>query len=139
MFELSWDPTRELQRWQREMDDLFSGVSGTVHAFPPLNVWAAENDAIVTAELPGLETEDIEITVHGDSLTLRGARKPVELKEGENYFRRERIYGDFARTLQLPFRVNADQVSAKVNHGVLMITLPRAEEDKPRKISVKAA
>jgi HSP20 family protein len=139
MFDLNWNPTRELQRFSRDLDELFSGVSGTVHAFPPVNVWSSENDAVVTAELPGIESGDIDISVHGDALTLRGSRKPVELKENETFYRSERMRGEFSRTLKLPFRIDAEKVSATFNKGVLSIQVPRAEADKPRKISVKAA
>jgi HSP20 family protein len=139
MLNVIWDPTRELQRFQRDLDELFSGVSGTVHAFPPVNVFTNEDDAVITAELPGVEAGDIDITVHGDSITLSGKRKPLELKDNDAYIRRERILGDFSRNLQLPFRIDAEKVSAKFNKGVLSITLARAEADKPKKITIKAA
>jgi HSP20 family protein len=139
MLDVTWDPARELQRFQRDLDELFSGVSGAVHAFPPVNVWSNEEDAVVTAELPGLDANDIDITVHGDSINLRGSRKPIDLKENEKFLRRERITGEFSRNLQLPFRIDAEKVSAKFNKGVLSITLTRAEADKPKKITIKAA
>jgi len=138
MFGLDWDTT-DLQRFRRDLDELFSGVSGTVHSFPPVNVWSSENDAVVTAELPGVESGEIDISVHNDALTLRGARKPVELKENETFYRSERAQGEFSRTLKMPFRIDAEKVSATFNRGVLSIMVPRAEADKPRKITVKAA
>jgi HSP20 family protein len=81
---------------------------------------------------------DLEISVVGDTLTLRGVRAPEKLGEGENYHRRERGSGRFTRALQLPFRIEADEVSATLKNGVLNITLPRAQADRPRKIQVKA-
>jgi HSP20 family protein len=104
-----------------------------------MNVWAYEDGAVVTAELPGVNTEDIDISVVGDTLTLTGSRQPDELKEDETYHRRERGYGRFTRAFQLPFQVEADKVEAIFEQGVLHISLPRAEADKPKKIAIKTA
>jgi HSP20 family protein len=137
--ETRWTPAQDFQRLQQEVDRLFSGVSGAVHSFPPVNLWTSENDVTVTAELPGVNTEDIDIAVHGDSLVLRAARKPVEINENDTLYRHERIHGEFSKTVQLPFKVDGDKVSASYKRGVLSVTCPRAEEDKPRKIQIKAA
>jgi HSP20 family protein len=80
--------------------------------YPAMNVWTHEDGAAVTAELPGVNTEDIDISVVGDTLTLTGSRQPDELKEDETYHRRERGYGRFTRAFQLPFQVEADKVEA---------------------------
>jgi HSP20 family protein len=104
-----------------------------------MNVWAYEDGAVVTAELPGVNTEDIDISVVGDTLTLTGSRQPDELKEDETYHRRERGYGRFTRAFQLPFPVESDKVEAIFEKGVLHISLPRAEADKPKKIAIKTA
>ncbi|MBX9771589.1 MAG: Hsp20/alpha crystallin family protein, partial [Candidatus Obscuribacterales bacterium] len=88
------------------------------------------------AEVPGISPEDVDISLLNDTLTIRGSRKPDSLKEGESRHRHERGYGQFTRSLQLPFGVNSEQVQAHVANGVLQITLPRAEAEKPRKISV---
>jgi HSP20 family protein len=137
--EARWTPSQDFQRLQQEVDRLFSGVSGTVHAFPPVNLWASENDVVVTAELPGIDANDINIAVKGDSLELRASRKPIELKEEDTVFRHERIHGEFSKAVQLPFKVDGEKVSASYKRGVLSVTCPRAEEDKPRKIQIKAA
>ncbi|MBM4315661.1 MAG: Hsp20/alpha crystallin family protein, partial [Deltaproteobacteria bacterium] len=100
--------------------------------------WVGEGDVIVTAELPGMDTGNTDISVVGDTLTISGSRKAEPLKEGESYHRQERSHGQFKRTLQLPFRVEADKVEAKYEKGILRLTLPRAEADKPRKISVRS-
>ena len=133
------DPIMEMQRLQREMNRLFSGASELyAHDFPPVNVWRGEEGAIVTAEAPGIDPDKVEIAVVGDSLTLSGVREPDVLKEGESYHRQERNQGRFTRTLQLPFHVETGKVEAKYDKGVLRITLPRAEADKPRKIKIKS-
>jgi HSP20 family protein len=135
-------PWREMDRLQREMNRLFSDVSGrnrVAPSFPAMNVWTNQEGAVVTAELPGVNPDDIDIAVVGDTLTLNGARQPEELQEGERYHRQERGFGKFTRTFQLPFQVEADKVEANFEKGILYISLPRAEADKPRKISVKSA
>ncbi len=137
-------PWREMERLQREVNRLFADSAGVVGGrmaagYPAINVWSNDESAVVTAELPGVDPEDIDISVVGDTLTLTGSRRPTELKEGEKYHRRERGYGQFTRSFQLPFQVEADKVEAQFEKGVLHISLPRAEADKPRKIAIKAA
>ena len=102
-----------------------------------MNVWTNEEGAVVTAELPGVAPEDIDISVINETLTVTGARQPEEV-EGATYHRRERSQGKFTRSFELPFRIESDQVEASFENGVLHIALPRAEADKPKKITVKA-
>jgi HSP20 family protein len=129
----------EMDRLQREMDRLFSGVSlPFAHNFPALNVWTSEQDAVITAEIPGVDPDELDISVVDEILTLSGSRTLERLEEGETYHRQEREHGRFARTVKLPFRVNAEKVGAVYERGVLKITLPRAEEDKPKKIKIKS-
>ncbi len=134
---------REMDRLQREMNRLFEDYSPSrvrsAPSYPAMNVWTNENGMIVTAEVPGVRPEDIDINVVGETLTLSGQRLPDETGEAARYHRQERGYGKFARTLQLPFPVAVEQVEATFKDGVLNVRLPRAEEDKPRKISVKSA
>jgi HSP20 family protein len=132
------DPLREMQRVQREMNRIFSGLGQPLtQEVPPVNVWVGESDTVVTAELPGVDPGGVDISVVGDALTISGFREAETLKEGECYHRQERNHGRFSRSLQLPFHVEAGKVEAKYDRGILRITLPRAEADKPRKISVK--
>jgi HSP20 family protein len=136
-------PWREMDRLRREMNRLFAGWPTAYRwraapSYPAMNVWTNEEGGVVTAELPGLAPEDIDISVQDDTLTLRGRREPDELEEGAAYHRRERGTGAFARTVQLPFRVEGDKVEATFEKGVLNISLPRAEEDKPKKIAIKS-
>lgn len=134
------EPLREIQRLQREMNRLFSGVFQPFSRdFPLVNVWVGEEDAIVTAEIPGMDPGKMDISVVGNALTLSGTREMEVLKEGESYHRQERSHGRFTRIMQLPFKVDADKVDARYDKGVLRITLQRAEEDKPQKVAVKSA
>jgi HSP20 family protein len=133
-----------MARLHREVDRLFSDsftMAGgrTAPNYPAINVWTNEDGAVVTAELPGVDANDIDISVVNDSLTLSGERKVEGLEEGNQYHRRERGYGKFNRTFQLPFKVEADNVDALFENGILHLSLPRAEADKPRKITVKSA
>jgi HSP20 family protein len=134
-----WDPFREVETLRREMNRLFTrtGPWGAPE-FPALNICVQDHNALVTAELPGIDARDLDISVVGEILTLSGVRKADVLKEGESYHRQERGSGSFSRTVKLPFRIEAGRVSAKYERGVLQITLPRAEEDKPKKIQIKS-
>lgn len=136
-------PWREFEQLQREMNRAFSGTMPNfgpqvAPSYPAVNVWTNEDGAILNAELPGLTPEDIDISVVGQTLTLSGERRPEELGENDRYHRRERGQGKFVRTVELPFTVEAEKVEALFDKGVLQISLPRAEADKPRKILVKS-
>jgi HSP20 family protein len=133
-----WVP--EVQRLQNEMNRIFSGLSSPTPGNDPLmNVWVNNEEVLLTAELPGIDTAKLEIAVLADHVTVSGSREPELLKEGETYHRRERNFGRFSRTLELPFRVNSDKVEARYEKGLLEVRLPRAEEDKPRKIEIRSA
>jgi HSP20 family protein len=134
---------REMDRLQREMNRLFAEYTPNQRraapSYPALNAWSNENSLVITAEVPGVKSDDIDISVIGDTLTLTGMRRPDDAAEQVRYHRQERGYGKFTRTLQLPFPVDVDGVEATFKNGVLTINLPRAEEDKPRKINVRSA
>jgi HSP20 family protein len=140
---------REMDRLQREMNRLFSQYYSTdtyaaarlrpAPGYPALNVWSSESGLNVTAEVPGVRPEDIDISVVGETLTLSGTRTPDEVDENTRYHRQERGYGSFTRTLQLPFPIEVNNVEATFKNGILTIGLPRAEKDRPRKITVKSA
>jgi HSP20 family protein len=136
-------PRREFERLRGEMNRLVSDwptltTWRRAPSYPAMNVWTDEDSAFLTAELPGFNLNDIEITVEDDTLSLRGSRQPDEPEEGATYHRQERQYGSFFRSFRLPFRVDAGKVEATLTKGVLTIALPRAEADKPKKIAVRA-
>jgi HSP20 family protein len=128
---------------KREMDRLFSdftdrGVSPhRSGVFPPVNVSEDTENLYVSSELAGIEPGDIDISVEGETLTLRGERKLPETGEGVNYHRREREAGRFRRIISLPARINPDGVEAAFKNGVLKIVLPKAAEARPKQVSVK--
>jgi len=132
------DLFREMLRRQNEAGWLWSGarqIDETI--FPLVNVWVSQDGAILTAELPGVTIEAIDVTVHQNTIMLRGKREP-EAPQGENFVtrRQERAHGPFARAGVLPFRIDADKVSARFERGILEVTLPRPEADKPHKIKI---
>jgi len=133
----------EFDRLQREINRLSEPGAqkrgrGRV-SFPAVNIWTNDDSTWVTAEVPGVDPKEIEIAIVGSTLTISGIRIPEESDENSRYHRQERGYGKFSRPIQLPFNVDANKVEANVKDGILSINLPRAEEDKPRKISVRSA
>ncbi len=129
-----FDPWQEFERMRRS----FFTPAPSRGDFPAVNVWVGADHAVLTTELPGLAHDAIEISVSGNTLTLKGSREPEKMGEDESYHRRERWYGQFSKTINLPFNVEADKVHATFSKGVLSIDLPRAESEKPRKIEIKA-
>ncbi len=145
-FDQSWwslEPFSELRRLQRHLGRLerFFDEDGRPGAseFPVVNVWKGQDDTIVTAELPGVDPKTLDITVRGNTLVIQGSREPQELKEGETYHRRERGFGKFFRSLELPHKMDVDNVEAQYINGILQVRVPWKEEEKPRQISVQTA
>jgi HSP20 family protein len=136
----SWagsDPLAEMRRLQDEVNRLFSSYQLAPSAsFPPVNAFANEDGIALSAQLPGVEQDDLEISVFRDTLTLRGKRQPAT--ERQAYHRRERGHGEFVRNISLPFSVDPDRVEATVQNGVLRLSLHRPEQDKPKRIKVSA-
>jgi HSP20 family protein len=133
-----------MERLRREMNALFDQADrgpqlGMATGYPAMNIWANADGVVVTAELPGINIDDLEISVHNNTLTLQGQRSREDLGEDVTFHRRERGVGQFQRTFQLPYEVESDAVEAAYTNGVLSITLPRAEADKPKKITVRAS
>jgi HSP20 family protein len=135
----------EIDRLRREVDRVFNEMVGTTASrdysgvFPPVNIYESEDYYLLTAELLGIDPADMEIAVTGDSLTIKGQRKPDDYGESASYHRRERDSGYFRRVLTLPDKVDPDKVEATNRHGILQIRLPKAEEIRPRQIHVKGS
>ena len=132
------DTLPEMLQLQREMNRLFSNVGQkSPQDYPAVNIWEKDGNAVITAELPGIYPEKMDISVLGDTVTLSGMALQETFTQGETYLRQERGIGSFKRNIQLPFQVNAQAVEAKYEKGILMITLPRNKEDLPKKIKVQ--
>jgi len=122
---------------QREMNRLFSNAEErTPQDYPAVNIWENMQCAVVTAELPGIDAEKVDIEVTGDILTLSGTSQIEAPKEGETYLRQERDQGSFKRKIQLSFPIDSGKVEAHYEKGILSITLPRLEESLPKKIKI---
>lgn len=144
-----WQPYHsvqaEMERLHREMNQLFgrfdrgwAGRPRSVEAFPLLNLWDDDENLYVEAELPGMDLSDLEIYVNGSrELSIQGERKAPETGAG-TWHRQERGFGKFHRVCELPTDVDPDQVEASFVHGVLTLTMPKREEAKARKITVKS-
>jgi HSP20 family protein len=137
-----WEPLTDLNRISRELDHLFGQRGGsigrTVGSFPALNFWEDSDNLYVEAEIAGIGMDDMEIYVTGNQLTMSGERQPPQPERG-TWHRQERGYGKFSRMVELPSQINGDTVSAEFQHGVLLVTLPKSEAVKPRRIEVKAS
>jgi len=139
---LTLELLNEVDRLHDEVNRLFTRGNPrqmTTGDAPALNVWAGDNELRVTAELPGIDPSQIDVSVQGDQLTLRGSIPEKQLKEGERWVRQERVAYAFVRSFRLPFRVESDKIDAQYVNGILTLTLPRAESEKPKRIQIKAA
>jgi HSP20 family protein len=130
----------DVEKMQREMNRMFRRMSSPsfrmAAGYPAINTWVDGDKILMTAELPGIERDDIELSVEGDMLTITGERKALALPEDARYHRQERGCGKFTRVTQLPYQIDPKKVEARMHDGVLEIKLERAEADKPRKIKV---
>lgn len=138
-------PWRDMRTLREAMDDLFeeSFVEPRQRRIEPrerrlrlpLDVYTTPEEIVIVASLPGLTPDEVDITIDGDRLTIRGQLRPP--LENVDYLFQERAYGPFARTLTLNVPINADEADAVFENGVLTLSLPKAEESKPRTIQVK--
>jgi HSP20 family protein len=132
-----WDPFREMAAIQRAANSLFRDFAtrGRV-SYPPLEVVDKTDELLIVVELPGVNKDEVEITVFGDTLTIAGEKK-LPAEKGVTYIRHERPHGRFRRLVDLPYAVDHSKVAATYKDGILTITLPKAEEAKPRQITVE--
>lgn len=133
----------ELSRLQEEMNMLFAKFFGertpvrNAGVFPAVNVAQNDENVYVTAELPGIASEDIDITIEEDSIVIKGERKVEPEGDDVSYHRREREGGKFNRTIAIPTRIQTNKAVAVARDGILKLTLPKAEEVKPKRIEIK--
>lgn len=123
----------------RFMDEcLGTTLPGSKMNCPPVNVWEQEGEFVVEVDLPGFRQEDLEISVMGAELTLKGRRQAAPA-EGVTYLRQERTDNEFGRTLRMPAEIDAEKVSASLENGVLRVTLPKAASARPVRVEIKSA
>jgi HSP20 family protein len=141
---IPWDRTKSLTRLRKEMDDLWGHFFGDVgfHPFresiwaPALDVKETKENILVAAELPGLTSKDIEVSISGDLLTLKGEKKQEREEKEESYHLVERRYGSFTRSIRLTAEVDAQNIKASHKDGILTITLPKSEKAKEKQIKI---
>lgn len=145
---IEWRPFREVSRLRREMDRLWDDFFGPgrlglrpleAEWAPAVDVAETADKVVVKAEVPGMEPKDIDITLAGEILSIKGEKKSEREEKKENYHLEERSYGSFSRSLRLPAAVDAEKIEAKYDKGVLTVTCPRKEEVKPKAIEIKTA
>lgn len=136
-----WDPFADLRQLQSQMNRLFdTGAQGNRDgAWPPVNMWLGDDSVVVTAEMPGVAQDDIDLTVRENTLIIAGKRNSPTDDEDSAWHRRERPQGEFSRRIRLPLRVDPDKVEARVKNGILEIEMSRPDAERPRKIKVKAS
>lgn len=127
-----WDA---LDRWFEDLR--LPEFEGTKFIVPAFDVSETDEHIIVKADLPGVDVKDIDISIVGNVLTVKGEKKQEKEEKGESYHRIERSYGSFSRSISLPAEVNPDAVEAVYKDGVLKLTIPKAEKSKPKKIEIK--
>ena len=145
---IPWRPFRELGEMERRFEDIFDrpflpAVWRRIPTVemgwaPAIEVFEKEDKFVVKAELPGTNEEDIDISVVGDTLTIKGERKAESEVKEEDYYCCERSYGSFSRSIAVPSNVDAKKIEAAYEDGVLEVSLPKTPEVKPKKISVSA-
>lgn len=138
----NWNPFFDVAKTLEEFDRMFAGGPLGLRSvprgtFPPINIYSNDDKAVLIAEVPGLKAGDIELTVLGDSVTMKCTRKE-QASPKERFYRKERAEGEFSRTVTLPDVVDPDSVAAEYKNGVLIVRMEKAKETKAKKIQIKA-
>jgi len=143
---IRWEPFREMMSLRNAMDRLFEDSFVRPSRLWPevgvgelaVDMYQTASDVVVKAALPGLKPEEVDISITGDTLTIKGEHKEEQEVKQEDYFYKEHRYGNFSRSVAIPVQVKSDKAEATFENGVLTLTLPKAEEIKPKQIKVKA-
>ncbi len=144
---MRWEPFRELVSLREAMDRLFAesyvrpwGVPARLGeaGLLPVDMYETEESVVIKAAVPGMNPDDLDISIAGDTVTIRGETRREDETSEDGYHRRELYYGSFCRSLPLPTQVMAEDAEAVFENGMLTLTLPKAEEVKPKSIKIKA-
>ena len=141
-----WEPAREMMTLREAMDRLFDDAftrplsvrDGWSMASPAIDMYQTDNEVVVKASIPGIKAEEVQINITGDILTLKGEARQEEDRKERSWHIREQRFGSFERSIVLPTDVKSDQAEAVFENGILTITLPKADEVKPKTINIKA-
>ncbi|MCL4396034.1 MAG: Hsp20/alpha crystallin family protein [Chloroflexi bacterium] len=140
-----WEPMKDFMTLRQAMDRLFEEsfvrpgrvLDGTSGAYLPLDVYTTKDAVVIRAAVPGLSPDEVEVTVEGGTVTIRGENMPP--KDEATYLLQEQRYGPFVRSIELAIPIQADKAEASFKNGLLTLTIPKAEEIKPKVIKVKSA
>ena len=140
-----WDPFREMVTLRDTFDRLWDDSMVRQYLSRPLvdggymliDVYQTDEDVVLKATMPGVKPEEVDISITGDTVTIKGEQKAEEETKEENYFYRERRFGTFSRSIQIPVQVQGEKAEAEFDNGVLTLKLPKAEEIKPKQIRIK--
>ena len=141
---IRWEPAREMMTLREAMDHLFNDAFTRPLTLrdgwsaPAIDMYQTDDEIVVKASLPGVKADEVQINITGEVLTLQGETKQVEEKKDKAWHMREQRWGMFERSVALPTEVVADKAKAEFENGILTITLPKAEEVKPKIINIKA-
>jgi len=141
---IRWEPAREMMTLREAMDHLFDDAFTRPLTLrdgwsaPAIDMYQTDDEIVVKASLPGVKADEVQINITGEILTLKGETKQVEEKKEKAWHVREQRWGSFERTIALPTEVVSDKAKAEFENGILTITLPKAEEVKPKIINIKA-
>ena len=141
-----WRPMRDLEEFERRFEDIFGSSWPTLWPglregkgwMPSIDVYEKDNKVILKAELPGMKEEDIDVSVDGDMLNIKGEKNTESEVKEENYYQRESSYGSFFRSIPIPSSIDASKISADYEDGVLQVTMPKIDGVKPKKVPVSA-
>ncbi len=135
-----FDRATQMNILQERLSRLINDVQETRNTeFPPINVWVSEKNIVVVSEVPGIEPDDIDLAVCNQTVTLKTRRELLEPHEGQTVHRRERGHGQFTRSIELPYAIDAEKVNASFSNGMLRVEFNRASADLPKKITVHAS
>ncbi len=141
-----WEPTREMMTLREAMDRLFDDAftrplsvrDGWSMSSPAIDMYQTDDELVVRASIPGIKAEEVQINITGDVLTLKGEVKQEEERNDKAWHIREHRFGSFERSVALPTAVKTDKADAVFENGILTVTLPKADEVKPKTINIKA-
>ncbi len=143
---IRWEPAREMMTLREAMDRLFDDAftrplsiqDGWSMSTPAIDMYQTDNEVVVKASIPGMKADDVQINITGDVLTLKGEFKQEDERKERAWHIREQRFGSFERSVALPTAVKTDKADAVFENGILTITLPKADEVKPKTINIKA-
>lgn len=140
-----WEPIKDIVSLRDAMDRLFEDSFVRLSRFLPvfgeylpIDMYQTDNEVVVKAAIPGIKPDEVDISITGDTLTIKGEHREDKEVKDEDYFYKECHFGTISRTVTIPVKVKSDKAEAVFENGVLTLTLPKAEEVKPRQIKVKA-